>query len=156
MKKSNHKKLILAIGNTGRQDDGLGWNFAELVETMPGLDMDLEYRYQLQIEDAELIRHYNEVLVVDAYKGDGKQAFLFEPCTPAISFAYSTHALEIPAVLALCKQLYGKTPITYSLAIVGENWDLGIGLSEKGQNNLKAAFVFFEKKPFTMPIPEPQ
>lgn len=146
MKKLNPSILLLAIGNTGRQDDGLGWNFAEQVERKIQRGMDVEYRYQLQVEDAELIRHYDEVYVVDAFKGSTIQPYFFEPCQPAISFAYSTHALDITAILALCRQLYHKTPKTYTIAIAGEEWDLGIGLSAKGNENLDKAFTFFKKK----------
>ena len=52
MKKSDYKTIILGIGNNGRQDDGLGWAFLDFLEEQ-NTTIDLEYRYQLQIEDAE-------------------------------------------------------------------------------------------------------
>ena len=58
--------LIIGIGNSGRNDDGLGWKFVDIAsQTMRGY-FDVEYRYQLQIEDAELVSKYNKVIFADA------------------------------------------------------------------------------------------
>jgi Ni,Fe-hydrogenase maturation factor len=62
------RTLLIGIGNSGRADDGLGWAFLDEVEKTLPKNYDLEYRYQLQVEDAELISHYNTVFFIDAHK----------------------------------------------------------------------------------------
>ncbi|RLD75788.1 MAG: Ni/Fe hydrogenase, partial [Bacteroidetes bacterium] len=64
MKKN--KTIVFGIGNIGRQDDGLGWLFLDHLKEKQFNHLDLEYRYQLQIEDAELICNYDTVIFVDA------------------------------------------------------------------------------------------
>ena len=64
MKKSD-KTIVIGIGNNGRQDDGLGWMFLDFLDEQ-NANIDLEYRYQLQIEDADLISNYDTVIFVDA------------------------------------------------------------------------------------------
>ena len=53
--------LLIGIGNSGRQDDGLGWAFLDAVCSQPDLKAQCEYRYQLQIEDAELVSRFERV-----------------------------------------------------------------------------------------------
>ena len=58
--------LLFAIGNDSRGDDGLGWAFAQLVEETNLFRGRLFYRYQLQVEDAELLTTCRQVIFVDA------------------------------------------------------------------------------------------
>ncbi|NEW80423.1 MAG: Ni/Fe hydrogenase, partial [Gelidibacter sp.] len=54
MKKLNNI-IIIGIGNNTRQDDGLGWYFLDLLEK-EGFNTDnLLYKYQLMVEDSEII-----------------------------------------------------------------------------------------------------
>ena len=58
--KNLDKIIIIGVGNSGRQDDGLGWAFLdEIKRKFPGIK--IEYKYQLQIEDADLISSYDTV-----------------------------------------------------------------------------------------------
>ena len=56
------KTLLFGIGNSGRSDDGLGWEFLDKIKPNFPIDFDMEYRYQLQIEDAELAKQYQRVM----------------------------------------------------------------------------------------------
>src|ERR1022692_4964179 len=58
--------LLIAVGNSGRGDDGLGWAFADKAKNYASDSLDYEYCYQLQIEDAEQISKYDTVIFVDA------------------------------------------------------------------------------------------
>lgn len=145
MKKSDNKTIILGIGNNGRQDDGLGWKFLDFLKT-ENTGFDLEYRYQLQIEDAELISYYDRVIFVDATKETTENGFYFEPCQPSEKYSFSTHALEPQTILYLSKQLYEHNPEAYILAIQGYYWELKIGLSDKGNQNLNKTKQHFTDK----------
>ena len=142
MKKSD-KIIILGIGNNGRQDDGLGWSFLDFLEEQ-NLDIDIEYRYQLQIEDAELISNYETVIFVDATKEDTDEGFYLEPCHPSEKYSFSTHALAPETIMYLSHKLYNHKPDASIFAIQGYDWELMIGLSEKGNKNLDKAKKYFK------------
>ena len=144
MKKSDNKIIVLGIGNNGRQDDGLGWSFLDFLKAEQ-VDFDLEYRYQLQIEDAELISNYQNVIFVDATKAETEHGFYFALCHPTERYNFSTHALEPETILHLTNKLYDHNPKTSILAIQGYKWELKMGLSKKGIENLNAAKQYFKK-----------
>ncbi len=133
------RKLLIAIGNDARQDDGLGWAYARAIEAGGRFTGQIEYRYQLQVEDADLIAGFESVIFVDASKEALPGGYTFTPLAPALDFAVTTHALAPAAVLALCESIYGKRPEAWLLAISGEEWELEFGLSESAQRRLEAA-----------------
>ena len=65
MKKLNNT-LIIGIGNNTRQDDGLGWKFLAMLEEDVFSADNLICKYQLMVEDAELISGLDAVFFVDA------------------------------------------------------------------------------------------
>ncbi len=142
MKKSD-KTIVLGIGNNGRQDDGLGWMFLDFLEEQ-NANIDIEYRYQLQIEDADLISNYNRVIFVDATKEDTDDGYYLKPCYPSEAYSFSTHALNPETILYLSKKLYNHSPDASIFAIQGYDWELKIGLSKKGTTNLDKAKKYFE------------
>lgn len=144
MKKSKIKTLIIGIGNIARQDDGLGWVFLDSIKDFVNEEAELLYRYQLNIEEAELISSYPKIIFVDAEKGNKEKAFDFRVCIPKESYNFSTHFLEPEVILALCKKLYNSNPETYILSISGEKWELEEGLSEFAKKNLQKAIKYFE------------
>ena len=121
--------LVIGIGNSGRGDDGLGWAFLDCLQAQGGFGGDCEYRYQLQVEDAERISHADAVLFVDASRESLMGGFELRECQPRRRFEFSTHALAPEAVLQLCQSLYGRHPRARVLAIEGRSWDLGAPLS---------------------------
>lgn len=140
MKNLNRRNtLIIGIGNSGRKDDGLGWACIESIDALGFFKGKTILRYQLQVEDAELISHYKQVLFVDAHQGYLKNGFSLKRCHPFQDYSFSTHEVTPSAILFLCDELYGKQPCAYTLAIAGDEWGLDIGLSEIGRQNLAKA-----------------
>ncbi len=129
--------LIIAIGNDARGDDGLGWNFADRIAKEDFTR--IEFRYQLQIEDAELIAQYQCVLFVDACVEPCAGGFSFEPVAPSGGSEVSTHRLPPDAVVSLARVLYGARPNARLLRIDGENFELGEPLSATARRNLESA-----------------
>ncbi len=138
--------LLIAIGNSGRRDDGLGWEFADRVSRSCGSLIDCEYRYQLQIEDAVMVSRYDTVIFADASHSELKEGFELQPCIAAHHYFFSSHMQSPETILYLAKELYNKTPEAYTLAITGYNWGLGNTLSKEAEPNLQKAISFFEKK----------
>jgi hydrogenase maturation protease len=143
MKKLDHNILVLGIGNNGRQDDGLGWLFLDFLKEQDST-IDLEYKYQLQIEDAELISNYDKVIFVDATKEITEDGFYLKPCHPSEKYGFSTHALAPETILYLSNTLYNQHPEASILGIQGYQWELKIGLSKKGVVNFNKAKKYFK------------
>jgi hydrogenase maturation protease len=133
--------LVIGIGNDGRRDDGLGWALvASLLKK--GFVGDTLIRYQLQIEDAELISNYDQVLFIDASKERLPDGYRFQTCLPDLDFSFSTHQLTPSTLLYLCLDLYGRQPTASVLMIEGIEWDMCLGLSYQAKYNLDKALNF--------------
>ncbi len=140
------KCLIYGYGNPGREDDGLGAAFVNKMEQwlmdnpIPGIGIDCNY--QLNIEDAEKISAYDEVLFVDASQEEIDN-FHFSRVDPSASrIEFSMHAVSVGFVLDLCRKMFNKTPDTYLLHIKGYGWDFKEKLTEQAGQNLEMAFNF--------------
>jgi hydrogenase maturation protease len=137
MKDSNPKDLlIIGIGNSGRQDDGIAWKILEKLEEQ-GYD-NVEYRYQLQIEDAELISNYHEIVFIDASKKTYKSGYSLDWLESQRAVSYSTHSIPPEHILFLCEDIFGVKPTSKILAVTGYAWELEIGLSDQALINLDA------------------
>lgn len=142
--KDSRKTILIGIGNDGRSDDALGWLFADKFSKNDALEV--VCRYQLQIEDAELISHFDTVIFVDASLKKLKEGYTFEKCVPQASVHFSTHKADPATILWLAKEVYGATTVGYILAIQGYHWELHQGLSDQAAPNLAKAISFFEKE----------
>jgi hydrogenase maturation protease len=134
---------LLGIGNSGRQDDALGWAFVDAVAASGAFAGETGLRYQLQVEDAELISHYDHVIFVDAFQGELPGGFSCKTCPKAMDVSFSTHELAPETVRYLCEELYDKHPQVDLLLIQGRRFELGLGLTEPAQQNLANAQAFF-------------
>lgn len=139
--------LLFAIGNSGRQDDGLGWAFAEAVRALGFPSERIHLRYHLQVEDAERIANADRVIFVDACRDPLPGGFEVRRCDPAATFPFTTHAVSPEAILHVCRELYGRCPEGTWMLIEGECWDLGEGLSEAAARNLRNATLAFTSIP---------
>lgn len=142
--KTTDKILLIGIGNYGRADDALGWRFADEISAHTHL-FDIEYRYQLQVEDAELITQYKQVIFVDAHHGSLPDGFSYYECQTAPAENFTTHTLAPQNVLWICHELFGYSPTCFVLAIAGNYWELRNGMSEEATKNLDAALRFFKR-----------
>ena len=140
--------LIYGYGNPGRQDDGLGPALVDALENWlaaaprPGLDLDANY--QLNAEDALAVANHDTVIFVDATADTDGAPFSFRPLVPAAAIAFSTHALAPETVLALCRELYGKSPAAHLLAIRGQAWEPNASMTPAATANLAAALAFIK------------
>lgn len=147
-KRGEVKKILLhAYGNPSRGDDGLGNKVIEAMEQwirendIHGIAADSSY--QLNIEDASVMAEYDIVIFIDASKGD-IEAYSFDPVVSQPSQSFSTHSVSPSALLALCGELFNRTPLVYLLQIKGYEWEFGEGLSDKAVNNHQKAINFLQ------------
>jgi hydrogenase maturation protease len=137
--------VLFGIGNSGRSDDGLGWAFLDRIQQEPEFQGRAEYRYQLQVEDAALIRDAGRVIFIDSFQGSLPGGFCWQACGPSEDFEFTTHVLPPGAVLYYCQDLYGDLPPSDILTIQGNRWDLHTGLSAEAEKNLDRAVRFFKQ-----------
>lgn len=138
--------LVIGIGNPGRQDDGLGEALIERIkrEQVPKFEergtcsLFLEWKYQLNIEDAQAIQDADLVVFADATT-EGEEPATLAEIAPAAQIAVTTHAMAPASVLALAEELYGRSPKAYLLAIRGYDFDIGEELSPRAAANLETA-----------------
>lgn len=143
--KTTDKILLIGIGNYSRADDSLGWKFADEFSALSDL-FDIEYRYQLQVEDAELIANYSKVIFVDASHESFSEGFKFYECESKPSSNFTSHSLTPEHVLWLCGSLFNYSPQCAVMAIEGTDWELRNGMSENAEFNLKKSIEFFKNQ----------
>lgn len=139
------KTLVIGIGNNTRQDDGLGWCFIEALEKEGFNEENLMCKYQMMVEDAEIVAEYDTVVFVDASKIDVENGASIEEIFPSEQVNFSTHEVPPNQILNLCKNYYDKTPKAYLIAIQGYEWDFIIELTKTAQENLDKALDLFKK-----------
>ena len=135
--------LICGIGNVGRQDDGLGWEFIDRLEADDRRPQaELRRAYQLHLEYADLISSFARVLFVDATKDGSVSSFALTRPEPKLDFSFTSHAISVPSILATAQQCFGYVPEVYLLAIRGYEWELRTGLTKRAEQNLRASLKF--------------
>jgi hydrogenase maturation protease len=134
--------LVLAFGNPGRRDDGLGPALAAALEALhlPAVRIDVDY--QLTIEDAAAIAAHDVVVFIDA-DCRGATPFSWRRVAPSASASFSSHSISPHGVLGLAQELFGAAPRAYLLGIRGYEFnEFGEGLSAPARHNLAAALDF--------------
>jgi hydrogenase maturation protease len=133
--------LVYGIGNVGRQDDGVGVRLVERLEEAGVREgVTLDTGYQLAPEDAMTLADHDVVLFVDATMTPGApEPYSLQPVPPASEISFSTHALSMGSLLALCQRLYGTAPRAFALAIPGYAFEVNAELSPRAASNLDRA-----------------
>ncbi len=151
--KEKTKILIYGYGNPGRKDDGAGPALVKQIEKWAkdyGLDgIDFDSNYQLNIEDALLIRDYDIVIFADATVEEIED-FKMTRITSSDKVHFTMHAVNPAFVVDLCKKLYGRSPDAYLVHIKGYDFRMVEGLTAEAEDNLRKAFEHIKEF-----LPEP-
>ena len=143
----NAATLVFAWGNPSRGDDALGPAFIERLEALAASHPEWQRfegltDFQLQIEHALDLRHRTRVLFVDA-SINCSAPFAVSTIAPARDLSFSSHALSPQAVLQVYRDLVNdEPPPAQLLAIRGERFELGEGLSAAALSHLDAALAW--------------
>lgn len=144
------KILIYGYGNPGRYDDGLGNEFVNKIENWIKenniTNIDVDSNYQLNIEDAEVISHYDKVIFVDASEEPIDDFYFSYVEASDAHIEFTMHAVSTSFVVDLCQKIYNKTPEVYLIHIKGYVWDFEEKITEEAMNNLNKAFDFITDK----------
>lgn len=132
--------LVLAVGNPSRGDDALGPLAAARIEAMNRRGVEVLVEFQLQVEQALDLDGRRRVLFVDA-SATLDAPFALTPIVAGRDASYSSHAMAPAAVLYSYQQLIGTPPPAWLLAIRGESFELGDGLSPAAAGALEVALT---------------
>jgi hydrogenase maturation protease len=134
--------LVLAYGNPGRLDDGLGPALADRLTELDLPGVTVESDLQLQLEDATAIAQHDVVVFVDATVS-GPAPFTFRPVEPGGSPSFTTHSVSPAALLALAREHFEAQSVGWVLAVRGYAFDgFGEGLTREATRNLDDAARF--------------
>jgi hydrogenase maturation protease len=144
--------LVLAVGNPSRGDDALGPALLERLHDA-GVSSDGEVElladFQLQVEHALDLQGRRGVLFVDAARPCSALATAGGAALTAIVAAAgmvpASHALRAEAVLQVAAQLGGQAPPAWQLAIAGESFALGEGLTVAATRHLDRAVLLAQQ-----------
>ena len=135
--------LVLAVGNPSRGDDALGPMLLEALRA-EGVEgngqVELLGDFQLQIEHVIDLRGRRGVLFVDAAR-PGTTDLTLKRLAAASTLPVLSHALEPAAVLHVARRLGETVPPAWQLAIEGEAFELGAGLSAVARARLPLALA---------------
>ena len=123
--------LLLACGNSLREDDSVGLRIAEAVEQLvPASRLRIVTAQQFTPEMAADLAATDLAIFVDASVGDDPGAIRVWPVA-AIADSPQTHRLDPPALLAMAGALCGHTPAhAFALTVGAER--LGYGTEIAG------------------------
>ena len=138
------KLLLIAYGNPGRLDDGLGPAVADAVQRIGLPSVTIESCYQLAVEHAEAAARHDVVIFADA-DASGPAPFRFDRIEPQTKASFSTHMMEPATVLGLARDVFGALPEGYLLGVRGYEFDdFGEVISPQARENLTAAIRFLK------------
>ncbi len=132
--------LIYGYGNPGRGDDAAGPLMVELLEQQPvSLDnaiLHLKSTFQLNVEDAELITHYDSVYFIDSTIENSVDDFSIEDVTEKKDPGFTSHTVSPEFVVELSKLLFQWKSKAKIVKIKGYDWDISERMSSRAFANL--------------------
>jgi hydrogenase maturation protease len=125
-----HPALLLACGNSLRQDDGVGLRIAEAAEHLfPASRLRILAAQQFTPEMAAELAATDLVIFIDACAADDPGSIRVLPLT-ARSESPETHRLDPPALLSMAQSLCGHTPArAFALTIGAGHFGYGEEIS---------------------------
>lgn len=123
------KTLVLGYGNRSRMDDGVGWFVLERLRELALPNVELQTSHQLDVDHAELITNFDEVIFVDAAVPQSPQAIALTVIQSCFRSHAVAHYLTPGDLLALAQTLFGRAPRGILFSIRGSDFNFGTTLS---------------------------
>jgi len=130
--------LVIGYGNTLRSDDGVGPRVAEAVGRMRLPRVSTVTSQQLSPEHADIVSQAGQVVFVDAAV-DAPGTVQFRKLAPGKTSQLMAHAADPGTLLALARDVFGRTPEAWWLTIPASNMEFGETLSPETQRGLEEA-----------------
>jgi hydrogenase maturation protease len=140
----NHEKggmWIIGFGNRHRRDDGIGPYVVEELKKRfdDAAGINMASLHQLAPELAEDICNATGVVFVDAARGPVKGGFSISRLKPLPETREFVHSFTPAGLLELALAVYNRCPPAWMVAVEGNDFGFGEGLSAKASGNAKRA-----------------
>lgn len=123
------KTLVLGFGNRSRTDDGVGWFVLERLQELKLPNVELHTSHQLDVDHAELVSGFDEVIFVDAAIPQSSQPIARTVVQPYFRSHAVAHYLTPGDLLELAQTLFGRAPRGILFSIRGADFNFGTTLS---------------------------
>ena len=142
-------KLVIALGNAIRADDGVGFVVARaLAAHLPSVEV-VESQEALP-EHADLVARAERVVFLDASVAGAPGEVRSAPVAPRSPRVAILHALTPEEVLGLARASHGRTPPTALVTIAGRDFSFAEGLSPEVEASvpeaLRLAYEFLAER----------
>lgn len=141
--------LVVGVGNSLRGDDGVGLHLVRRLGEWFGGRLNCFEANDADILFAEKIAGFDELLVIDAMvleKGEPFAVVELVPSDTYIPAGFVSHIFEWGAVMALAKDIYGKSPKASVLGVSASEFGFSENLSPACMANAEKAFRFLIRK----------
>jgi hydrogenase maturation protease len=143
----NPQILVYGYGNPGRQDDVLGVRLAEAIDEWAVQNkydfIETDTNYQLNIEDAVIIKDKDLVIFADASQEE-MDDYLLTKVVADSKVDFTMHHVNPSYIHYLCNDLYQKVPESFLLHIKGYKWEFMGNLTKMAESNLNKAKAFLQ------------
>ena len=123
------KTLVLGYGNRSRTDDGVGWFVLERLQELGLPDVELHTSHQLDVDHAELISSFDDVIFVDAAIPQSPHLITQTVVQPCFRSHAVAHYLTPGDLLELAQTLFDRAPSGILFSIRGSDFNFGTMLS---------------------------
>jgi hydrogenase maturation protease len=138
--------LVVGVGNTLREDDGVGIDLLRRLRRRFGPSLTCMEVYELDIVLAETIAGFSELLVIDARVTDDGEPYQIVPlqakevALPQGGFV--SHVFDWGVILALSRDCFGGTAEARLLGVSASHFGLSEELSPACAANAEKAFQY--------------
>jgi hydrogenase maturation protease len=148
------RALLIGYGNVYCHDDGVAfyiintlrrrWGIRELLADEDGLDelgfeIDSIVLHQLVPEIIPVVADPPLVVFIDAHTGTVPEEVRCVQVREEHRFHAVTHHMSPGMVLGMVREMKGTAPSAFLVSVRGENFDFGLGLSDRCRQNADAA-----------------
>jgi len=132
--------VVFAVGNPSRGDDAIGPELGARLEAEDLTEVEVIMDFQLQVEHALDLEGRDLAIFVDAAV-DVEPPYELKQVRPSRDRSHTSHALSPAAVLETFERCTGRAaPPAWVLAVRGDAFELGAGLSPAARENVEAAW----------------
>ena len=107
-------------------------------------DITTDQNYQLNIEDAEYISHFDLVIFLDASVGS-IDSVLLEGVKPDLKTDFSMHSASPSFIVGLCQNIFKKSPEAYQLHLKAYKFNFMKPITRKAKRNLDSGFAYLKE-----------
>lgn len=139
--------LVIGIGNSLRQDDGVGIEMIGRLERYFSGKINALFTYEPDLCLAEKISLFKRMIIIDAAFSDKEKPFDIITIEPAKAILHpggvAAHLFDWPMLLAVARDIYGRAPEeTIVVAISARNFAIDDRISDECAVNAEEAFQY--------------